>query len=132
MNDFRGKINSVFILLLLYMFCGAAFAEQKMTTGEKHKVSSGKAEKPSDPFLSPIKFYRDYISRVDGDRCPMQPTCSQYCKEAFKKHGPLLGWIMCSDRLMRCGRDEVKLSAPVWINAEKRIYDPVSNNDFWW
>ena len=62
----------------------------------------------------------------------MQPTCSQYCMEALKKHGPLLGWIMCSDRLMRCGRDEVKLSAPVWINAEKRIYDPVSNNDFWW
>lgn len=132
MNDFRGKINSVSILLLLYIFCGAAFAEQKTTTGEKHKVSSGTAEKPRDPLIYPIKFYRDYISRADGDRCPMHPSCSQYCIEAFKKHGSLLGWIMCSDRLVRCGRDEKKLSAPVWINGEKRIYDPVSNNDFWW
>jgi hypothetical protein len=52
--------------------------------------------------------------------------------EAFKKHGAFLGWVMCSDRLMRCGRDETKLSPPVLINGEKLSFDPVNNNDFWW
>jgi len=33
---------------------------------------------------------------------------------------------------MRCGRDELKHSARIWINAEKRSYDRLSNNDFWW
>jgi hypothetical protein len=61
-----------------------------------------------------------------------ETTCSQYCIEAIKKHGTFLGWIMCSDRLIRCGRDEKKLSDPTWIDGVKRSYDPVSNNDFWW
>ncbi len=90
------------------------------------------AEKHTNPVVYPVKFFQKYISGADGNRCQMYPSCSKYCIEAFNKHGALLGWIMGSDRLVRCGRDEVKLSAPVLINGEKRIYDPVSNNDFWW
>lgn len=90
------------------------------------------AEKQTNPVVYPVKFFQKYISGADGNRCQMYPSCSKYCIEAFNKHGALLGWIMSSDRLVRCGRDEVKLSAPVLINGKKRIYDPVSNNDFWW
>ncbi len=126
------KPRIIIFFIILYIFCSTSFAGQNITVEKKHNVSFGTAEKQENFVLYPIKFYRNYISRADGHRCPMYPSCSQYCIEAFKKHGPFLGWIMCSDRLMRCGRDETKLSPPVLINGEKLSFDPVNNNDFWW
>jgi putative component of membrane protein insertase Oxa1/YidC/SpoIIIJ protein YidD len=114
------------------MCCSICFAGQEATVEKRHTVSSETAEKPESFILYPINFYRNYISMADGNRCPMYPPCSQYCMEAFKKHGAFLGWIMCSDRLMRCGRDEIKLSPPILIKGEKLSFDPVNNNDFWW
>lgn len=83
-------------------------------------------------FLFPLHFYRKYISGSYGDRCPMHPSCSKYSLEAFQKHGILMGWIMTCDRLMRCGRDELKLSPPVMSGGKSRTRDSLTNNDFWW
>ena len=121
----------VIFLIVLNTFYGSVLAGQDIKIDDHLQVSHEAGENRESTPLYPIKFYQDYISSVDGNRCPMHPTCSQYCIEAFKKHGTFLGWIMCSDRLIRCGRDEKKLSDPVWIDGEKRSYDPVSNNDFW-
>lgn len=77
-------------------------------------------------------FYQDHISVVDGNRCAMYPSCSRYASRVFKKHGPVLGWIMTCDRLVRCGRDEATVSTKVIVNHRKLIYDPVNANDFWW
>jgi putative component of membrane protein insertase Oxa1/YidC/SpoIIIJ protein YidD len=126
------KPLGIIFFIILYMCCSPCFAGQEPTVAKRHSLSSETAEKQADPFFYPIKFYKNYISGADGNRCPMYPSCSQYCMEAFKKHGAFLGWIMCSDRLMRCGRDETKLSPPVLINGEKLSFDPVNNNDFWW
>lgn len=79
-----------------------------------------------------IKFYQEHISAVDGDRCPMYPTCSSYAKKAIEKHGAVVGWVMALDRLIRCGRDESNLSPSYVINDQTVIYDPVEANDFWW
>ncbi|WP_022663771.1 membrane protein insertion efficiency factor YidD [Desulfospira joergensenii] len=79
-----------------------------------------------------IRFYQEHISPIDGARCPMHPTCSEYAGKAIQKHGPVLGWIMACDRLVRCGRDEVRLSRHVWVRGETKVFDPVENNDFWW
>ena len=128
----KKKLGVIIYFIILGLFWGCAFTGQEMKADNNSELSHGTSEKEGTPFVYPIKIYRDYISSADGDRCPMYPTCSQYCIEAIKKHGPVMGWIMCSDRLMRCGRDETKLSAPVWINGEKHTYDPVSNNVFWW
>ena len=127
----KKRFGFIICCVILNVSFSSAFAGQEMDFAENPERLHGAAEKQGSPLLFPFKFYRDYISGADGDRCPMYPTCSQYCMDAIKKHGPLTGWIMCSDRLMRCGRDETKLSAPVWINGEKRSYDPVSHNDFW-
>ena len=120
----------IFCFIVLSIFCASAFAGQNMSITKKNAYQT--AVKQTDPVVYPIKLFNKCISGVDGDRCQMYPSCSKYCIEAFKKHGSILGWIMCNDRLVRCGRDEVELSNPVLINNEKRIYDPVSNNDFWW
>jgi len=121
----------VIFFIVLNTFYGSILAGQDVNIDDYPQVSHEAEENSENASLYPIKFYQDYISSVDGNRCLMHPTCSQYCIEAFKKHGTFLGWIMCSDRLIRCGRDEKKLSDPVWIDGEKRSYDPVSNNDFW-
>ena len=80
----------------------------------------------------PIALYQRYISPVDGDRCPMSPTCSEYFRESAQKHGPIVGFVMACERLMRCGRDELSLSPTIRVQGEKKCYDPVANNDFWW
>jgi len=79
-----------------------------------------------------INFYQEHISRVDGDRCPMYPSCSSYASAAIEKHGFVMGWIMACDRLVRCGRDEVNLSEKIIVNGHKLVFDPVEANDFWW
>ena len=79
-----------------------------------------------------IKFYKKYISPVDGNRCSMYPSCSKYTSTTFKKHGFLMGWIMACDRLIRCGGDEILTSKHVIVNNKKIYIDPVNANNFWW
>jgi len=80
---------------------------------------------------SAIKFYQKYISGIDGDRCSMYPSCSHYSGQAIKKHGWLKGWIMTCDRLMRCGRDEAKISPPIMVKGQRHTYDTLDRNDIW-
>jgi uncharacterized protein len=78
-----------------------------------------------------IGIFKEYISPVDGDRCPMYPTCSQYSLEAVRKHGVLVGLVMTFDRLIH-ESDEIRRAPQVKVYDSNRYYDPVENNDFWW
>ncbi len=84
-----------------------------------------------NPAVWAVSFFRDFISRVDSDRCPSLPTCSSYSIEAFKKHGYFLGWLMTVDRLIH-EADEGQVSLNVYHNGRLRVLDPVDNNDYWW
>jgi len=89
----------------------------------------------SDPLSSMTRFYQgplNHLSSVRYGECPMYPSDSEYSLQSLQKHGMLVGWIMTMDRLMRCGRDETRLSPEVFINGKRKTYDPVGNNDFWW
>lgn len=77
-------------------------------------------------------FYERFISPVDGDRCPMHPTCSAYAREAVQRHGLFVGWVMACDRIVRCGRDETRISPNIIKDKSRVTLDPVSANDFWW
>jgi len=127
----KKKLSVIIFFIVLDALYGSVLAGQDVKFDDNSEVLRNAQEVQEGAPFFPIKLYQDYISSADGNRCPMHPTCSQYCIEALKKHGTFLGWIMCSDRLMRCGRDENKLSDPIWIDGKKRTYDPVSNNDFW-
>jgi putative component of membrane protein insertase Oxa1/YidC/SpoIIIJ protein YidD len=89
----------------------------------------------TDPLSSMTRFYRgplNHLSSVRPGECPMYPSDSEYSLQSIQKHGMWAGWIMSMDRLMRCGRDETKLSPEVFINGKFKTYDPVEQNDFWW
>ncbi len=116
----RQIISLAFLLPALFLLPGHAMADPSDPSG------------PSDKKNIFIRFYQDHISAVDGARCPMTPSCSEYAARAMKKHGPVMGWIMACDRLVRCGRDEVNISPIIRRNNHTYVSDPVSANDFWW
>ncbi len=90
---------------------------------------------PGTAFSSPIEFYQGPLNHLHAVRegsCPMHPSCSTYAQEAFEKHGPMIGWAMTYDRVLRCGRNETGITRQVNINGSMRHYDPIHNNDFWW
>lgn len=89
-------------------------------------------DKASSLWVSPIRMFQRIISRADGQRCPMYPSDSNYATQAFNRFGPLIGWVLTSDRLLRCGRDETRLSPAVKINGLRSTYDPIEANTFWW
>jgi len=62
----------------------------------------------------------------------MHPSCSEYSRRVVEKHGFAIGWMMTLDRLLRCGRDELKTAPKIFVSGQWKYYDPVENNDFWW
>ncbi len=104
-------------------------ADRQLSSPKKeHSEVSGVA---GTPFVWLVKLYQKYVSPVDGDRCPMYPTCSQYSLQAMHKHGPFIGVIMTADRLMH-ETDERDFAPARKIGNRYRFIDPVENNDFWW
>jgi len=96
---------------------------------EKVRISS-----PSFPghlLMQGVKIFSKYISRVDGDRCPMYPTCSSYSLQVIKKHGFFVGFMMTADRLIH-ESNEMDYVPLIKVGDKFRFYDPISNNDFWW
>ena len=78
-----------------------------------------------------LNFFSEYISRVDGDRCPMYPTCASYSRQVIRKHGVFIGIAMTADRLIHEG-NEMDYAPLIKAGESVRYYDPVSWNDYWW
>jgi putative component of membrane protein insertase Oxa1/YidC/SpoIIIJ protein YidD len=114
----------ILALTVLVSACGHASKPDSPETGTP----------AADPFSAVIRFYQgplDHLSAVRRGECPMHPSCSQFARQAIAAHGPLRGWVMAHDRLLRCGRD-AELTAPrVLIRGKWKLFDPVAANDFW-
>ena len=50
----------------------------------------------------PIVFYQTCISPFTPPACRFTPTCSEYAKQALKKHGPVKGLALTVWRILRC------------------------------
>lgn len=80
-------------------------------------------------LLGCVKFYQVGISPADGASCLFYPTCSGYSVLTLKKHGPILGFIMTSERVMR--NHTGPMYPAIWKFGRWRNYDPVEANDYW-
>jgi putative membrane protein insertion efficiency factor len=49
-----------------------------------------------------IRVYQRWISPLFGPRCRFHPTCSEYSREAFAKHGFIRGLWLATGRVLRC------------------------------
>ena len=134
MKPIKTKIIPVMFFFLFMLLNNFAFADDPLkcpwNNNDKKKICK-KRHVSINPMLSFAKIFRKYISPIDGDRCKMYPSCSQYSVECFEKHGLVIGWMMTWDRLIH-EADEMKRSAIIRVYGKNRFYDPVKNNDFWW
>ncbi len=53
-------------------------------------------------LISPIKFYRYFISPFTPSSCRHIPTCSEYAIEAVRIHGFFRGFLLGAKRLSKC------------------------------
>ena len=49
-----------------------------------------------------VRAYQVVLSPLLGDCCRFTPTCSRYCIEAVRIHGPFKGSWLTLRRLLRC------------------------------
>lgn len=117
-------MKSYYLIFFWCLFVGLVHA------GPAPDLPADREQMPA--VAAPIRLFQKYLSGADGHRCPMTPSCSSYALQAMQRHGALKGWIMSCDRLMRCGRDEVRRQPPVLTPGGPRTPDSVGNNDFWW
>ncbi|MGN1043950.1 MAG: membrane protein insertion efficiency factor YidD [Acutalibacteraceae bacterium] len=53
-------------------------------------------------FVMLIEFYQKFISPLKRPCCRFTPSCSEYFKEAVKKHGVIIGTALGVWRILRC------------------------------
>lgn len=103
-----------FLVLSTLLFCSCAGVQ-----GNAHSHN----DEPNY-FMSVWKI----ISAADGDRCAMTPSCSAYAAESIRNYGFFEGYLMTCDRLIRCGRDELRLSPVIKAGDDNLCLDPPNEN----
>lgn len=99
--------------------------------GRKVPIKPARDKDTNNIFMVLLEFYQDSISPIDGDRCLMYPTCSQYSFEAIQKHNSFIGIIMTADRLIHESAEQ-DFATYVEVGNKYRHLDSIENNDFWW
>lgn len=85
----------------------------------------------ADSWSGIFSFYQKVISPADGARCGFYPTCADYSYQAIRKHGPIWGIWMSTDRFMRDhGHNEGSYDL-IEKYGKRRLFDPIDANDFW-
>ena len=77
-----------------------------------------------------VAVYRNQVRPAIGSRCSLEPSCSEYFRQASQQHG-LLGVPMIGDRMVREPSVVAAERERVLVRAEWRIADPVSDHDGW-
>jgi len=129
----------ILFVLSFESFAGGddSFAPWTFNIASKYETAGETAEieEPlslaSKTALLAMDFFINHISKVDGDRCPMYPTCSAYGVDAIRKHGFLIGIVMTADRLIH-ENNEMDHAVIIKKGDRYRYFDPLSNNDYWW
>ena len=73
---------------------------------------------------------RHAIRPAIGSRCSLDPSCSEYFRQASRNHG-LLSIPMIADRLVREPSVVLKREREIVVGGETRIADPLSDHDQW-
>ena len=128
-NSPRRIIQSFFVFLLLALISPGMVV---MAMAGSPEPPSQAAPTTSRREVTPLSLYQNIISRADGQRCPMYPSDSHYARQAFKRYGRVVGWVLSLDRLLRCGHDETRRAPHVLIKGNVLTYDPLQANTFWW
>ncbi|MBW1745868.1 MAG: membrane protein insertion efficiency factor YidD, partial [Deltaproteobacteria bacterium] len=89
------KIIKIFLIIIIFSlfprFVGNSISNDDPFKGPWKKSTKSASSQIRKTTINPLKylvrFYKNYISPIDGKQCPMYPSCSQYSIECFEKHG---------------------------------------------
>jgi putative membrane protein insertion efficiency factor len=76
-----------------------------------------------------IRLYQKFISSQDGPTCNFVPSCSRFGMACIQEYGMLRGFLLTSDRLLRCNGSESRHHHKD-VTTGKHI-DPVSDYAAW-
>ncbi len=77
-----------------------------------------------------IFFYRNFVRPAIGNRCSLDPSCSEYGLRALKKHG-LFGIGFIADRFIREPDVVKEKENPIRTGTKMRYSDPLEKHDYW-
>lgn len=121
---------AISILCCLLLAAPAVAADWGPWQPRRHPAAASKPADGLNPLVLGVKFFQHYISRVDGPRCPMYPTCSAYALQALHRHGPLTGTFLTVDRLLHELEPDARREL-IRVGGRLRYNDPLERNDFW-
>lgn len=76
-----------------------------------------------------LRLYKVGMSKGDGDRCGMFPSCSSYTWQAVQAEGPVLGGWMGAARMMADHRDG---DLPLCVEGDRLLrLDLPAEGVFW-
>lgn len=123
MSVIRARAALCLVSIFLFFSCAHPAGTKEETGGSLNLLKA-----MIDFYQGPL----NHCSAVRSGECPMYPSCSEYSRQAFEKYGFFIGVMIASDRLMRCGRDEVRLSPVIYVEGKMKFYDPLEHNTSWW
>lgn len=77
-----------------------------------------------------VGIYRGQVGPAIGMRCSCVPSCSEYFRQACRKHG-LLGFPLQADRFFREPSIVQQQINPIIVGDQIKYSDPVRDHDFW-
>lgn len=112
----------------------AAFIDQINTSRSQwHGSLFGECARPqaqTEQLNAVVRFYRAQISPAIGERCTLEPSCSEYFNQAHAKHG-ITAIPMIADRFFREPGVNKEQRDPVIVDGKRRFRDPLHDHDFW-
>ncbi|MGK9368574.1 membrane protein insertion efficiency factor YidD [Melioribacter sp. Ez-97] len=95
------------VYLFILILSGSLYAQSEWTKWSAvdinyTRVNINAAQTQTGDFLSLLaNGYRYFISDLDGDNCPFEPSCSAFFVRSIKTEGIVKGFLMFSDRFVR-------------------------------
>lgn len=93
---------------LIYLFTNILFAQVDWKPWQKKDVDYQIVENQLSKndfnmeFFGVLHFvYKTFISDLDGDNCPFEPSCSNFFMQAYKETNLIKASLMFADRFMR-------------------------------
>jgi hypothetical protein len=113
-------------ILILYASLNAQPEWTKWNAVEPNytRVKTESSQRSNNDLLSFLaNGYRYFISDVDGDNCPFEPSCSAFFVRSIKSEGVIKGFLMFSDRFVR-DINFFKGFEDYPVSANGKFYDP--------
>lgn len=83
------------------------------------------------PVFFLIRVYQFTASPEASRGCPSYPSCSKYMQVCLAQYGFPTGLLLGMERLIHEG-DEILFGTQIYYEDRYLVYDPPSNNTFWW